>query len=153
MGKRLMLVEDEPTLARALSRLLTRAGYEVVIVASCAEARSAGGTFSVGVFDIDLPDGDGIDLAENLRRMALVRRAVFFSGTTIRRQRVRAARLGPFVEKCKGFPELHAAIEGVMKSQQAKVAGDDDSMIGESGVGESAAPPPSGVRGHRIPRP
>ena len=147
MGKRLLLVEDEPTLARALARLLNRAGYEVSIVPSCADARRSKGTFSIGVFDIDLPDGDGVDLAEHLRRTQLVRRAVFFSGTTVARQRVRAARLGPFVEKCKGFPELQAAIEGVMKSPHAKVAGDDDSV-----VGESASPPPSGVRDYPIPR-
>jgi len=147
MGKRLMLVEDEPTLARALGRLLGRVGYDVFVAASCAEARRASGTFSVGVFDVDLPDGDGIDLAEHLRRTQLVRRAVFFSGTTVGRQRVRAARLGPFVEKSKGFPELQAAIEGVMKSRHAKVAGDDDSFIGDT-----SSPPPSGVRDHEKPR-
>lgn len=147
MGKRLMLVEDEPTLARALGRLLSRVGFEVCVVASCAEARRATGTFSIGVFDIDLPDGDGIDLAEHLGRTQIVRRAVFFSGTTVARQRVRAGRLGPFVEKSKGFPDLQAAIDGVMKSQHAKVAGDDDSV-----VGESTNPPPSGVRDHAKPR-
>jgi DNA-binding response OmpR family regulator len=147
MGKRLMLVEDEPTLARALGRLLNRAGFEVWVAASCAEARGAAGTFSIGVFDIDLPDGDGIDLAEHLRRTQIVRRAVFFSGTTVGRQRVRAGRLGPFVEKSKGFSELQAAIDGVMQSQHAKAAGDDDSI-----VGESTAPPPSGVRDHARPR-
>jgi DNA-binding response OmpR family regulator len=147
MGKRLMLVEDEATLARALGRLLSRVGYEVCVAASCAEARAATGTFSVGIFDIDLPDGDGIDLAEHLRRTQIVRRAVFFSGTTVGRQRVRAARLGPFVEKSKGFPELQAALDGVMKSQHAKVAGDDDSI-----VGESTNPPPSGVRDNPRPR-
>src|SRR3954454_12031117 len=67
MGKRLLLVEDEATLARALGRLLNRVGYEVSIAASCSEAQSSTGTFSIGVFDIDLPDGDGIDLAEHLR--------------------------------------------------------------------------------------
>ena len=147
MGKRLLLVEDEPTLARALGRLLNRVGYEVSIAASCSQAQSSTGTFSIGVFDIDLPDGDGIDLAEHLRRTQVVRRAVFFSGTTVARQRVRAARLGPFVEKCKGFPELQAAIDGVMRSPHAKVAGDDDSI-----VSESASPPPSGVRDYPRPR-
>src|SRR5262245_61961331 len=90
MGKRLLLIEDEPTLARALVRLLRRAGFDVELVATCAEANGVHGTFSVGVFDIDLPDGDGIELAEQLRRTAIVRRVVFFSGTMLAEQRVRA---------------------------------------------------------------
>lgn len=145
MGKRVMLVEDEPTLARALVRLLRRSGFDVELAESCAEARRLPGTFSVGVFDIDLPDGDGIELAQLLHREAIVRRIVFFSGTTTPRQRVRAVALGPFVEKCKGYCDLHAAIEGVLGSRQAKAAGDED-----SGAFESNNPPASGVRGHRI---
>ncbi len=144
MGKRLLLVEDEATLARALVRLLRHVGYDVTLAISCDEARQAGGTFSVGVFDIDLPDGDGVDLAEELRRNDMVRRAVFFSGTITARQRVRAIRLGPFVEKSKGFPDLHATIERVLASRHAKVAGAEDTRLGESSV-----PPPSGIRGHR----
>lgn len=144
MGKRVMLVEDEPTLARALVRLLRRSGFVVEFAGCCLAARELPGTFSVGVFDIDLPDGDGIDLAQQLRREGTVRRVVFFSGTSAPRKRVRALGLGPFVEKSKGYFELYAAIEEVLRSQQAKVAGDED-----SGMFESNNPPPSGVRGHR----
>src|SRR5215471_5485174 len=123
MGKRLLLIEDEPTLARALVRLLRRTGFDVELASTCAEATRVLGTFSVGVFDIDLPDGDGIELAEHLRRTAIVRRVVFFSGTMVAEQRARANRVGPFVEKSKGFPALHAAIEGVLGSHHAKAAG------------------------------
>jgi DNA-binding response OmpR family regulator len=144
MGKRVMLVEDEPTLGRALVRLLRRSGFDVQFAGCCAESRRLPGTFSVGVFDIDLPDGDGIELAQQLRRDGIVRRVVFFSGTMTPRKRVRALSLGPFVEKSKGYFDLYAAIEEVLGSRQAKVAGDED-----SGAFESNNPPPSGVRGHR----
>ncbi|HEX4340152.1 MAG TPA: response regulator [Polyangiaceae bacterium] len=144
MGKRLLLVEDEPTLARALVRLLRRASFDVTLATSCAEAQKPLGTFSVGVFDIDLPDGDGVELAEGLRRSGVVRRLVFFSGTPVGKKRVRALGLGPFVEKSKGYGELRAAIERVLDCKQAKVAGDEHSESGEP-----TDPPPSGVRGSR----
>jgi DNA-binding response OmpR family regulator len=141
MGKRLLLVEDEPTLARALVRLLRRAGYEVVLAVSCVEAERVQDAFAVGVFDIDLPDGDGIDLAERLHRGGVVGRAVFFSGTMIATQRVRATRIGPFVEKSKGFPELQGAIENVLGCKHAKVVGDEATPLDEA-----AEPPESGPR-------
>jgi two-component system alkaline phosphatase synthesis response regulator PhoP len=147
MGKRLLLVEDEPTLARALVRLLRRVGFEVELAVSCADTGKASGTFSMGVFDVDLPDGDGVELAERLHRAGIVRRIVFFSGTMEARQRVRASRLGPFVEKSKGFSELHAVIDGVFDCQHAKAAGDEDSI-----VGEPSNPPPSGVGFRSRPR-
>jgi DNA-binding response OmpR family regulator len=144
MGKRLMLVEDEPTLARALVRLLRRSGYDVTLATSCEEAQRLLGTFSVGVFDIDLPDGDGVELAERVRRNGMVRRLVFFSGTPVAKKRVRALGLGPFVEKSKGYAELEAAIASLFDCKQAKVAGDEHSESGDP-----SKPPPSGVRDSR----
>jgi DNA-binding response OmpR family regulator len=144
MGKRLLLVEDEATLARAMARLLRRSGYEVFLAGSSEEARAAPGTFSLGVFDVDLPDGDGLDLASALMSSGAVRRAVFFSGSSSPGRRAKAARLGPFVEKAKGFPELLHVIGLALASQHQKVIGAEDTSLGDS-----SSPPPSGVRGNR----
>ena len=141
MSKRLLLVEDEATLARAVARLLRRAGYAVFLAGTCAEARSAEGSFSLGVFDIDLPDGDGIGLAEELVARRSVRRVLFYSGTQSRERRARAARIGPFLEKSRGFPYLSAAIELALAHKGLKVAGGEDEP-----TGESSDPPPSGIR-------
>lgn len=141
MGKRLLLVEDEATLARAVTRLLRRGGHDVFLAGSCDEARRASGSFSMGVFDIDLPDGDGLSLAEELLKKGIVRRAVFFSGTHDRGVRRRASELGPFVEKLKGFPALEAVIDRALAGEEVMVAGADSVR-----VGESSSPPPSGVR-------
>jgi DNA-binding response OmpR family regulator len=142
MGKRLLLVEDEATLARAMARLLRRSGYDVFLAGTAEEARQAPGTFSLGVFDVDLPDGDGVELAEGLHEVGVVRRAVFFSGTTSAQQRERAAKLGAFVEKTAGFPRLFEIIQLLLTNEQIKVSGGEDGR-----VGESSDPPPSGIRG------
>jgi DNA-binding response OmpR family regulator len=141
MGKRLLLVEDETTLARAVARLLRRSGHEVFLASSCDEARRAGGSFSIGVFDIDLADGDGVSLAEELARKSVVRRVVFFSGTNNAKVRVHASNLGPFVDKSKGFPELEAVIVRSLAREEEKAVGAEGQRLRES-----TTPPPSGIR-------
>jgi DNA-binding response OmpR family regulator len=141
MGKRLLLVEDELTLARSVARLLRRHGYDVYLTASCDEARRVSGSFSLGIFDIDLPDGDGVDLAKELSNLGVVRRVVFFSGTAEATQQAGARKVGPLVEKSRGFSDLLAVIELALATQHAKVAGAEDLSIGGS-----SHPPPSGIR-------
>jgi DNA-binding response OmpR family regulator len=143
MGKRLLLVEDELTLARSVARLLRRHGFDIYLAADCDEARRAPGTFSLGIFDIDLPDGDGVDLAKELSIHGAVRRVVFFSGTAEASQQAVARKVGPLVEKSRGFPDLLAVIELALATQHAKVAGAENINVGSA----SSRPPPSGIRG------
>jgi len=62
---RILIVDDEPVICRALRRLLERAGYRVTEAASLGEARSlcAAQPFSLAICDLRLPDGEGSDLA------------------------------------------------------------------------------------------
>ncbi|HEV2319910.1 MAG TPA: PAS domain S-box protein, partial [Verrucomicrobiae bacterium] len=67
---RILLVEDhEPTRA-SLTYLLTRRNYKVTPVGSLAEARSVAGRkkFNLLISDIGLPDGNGYELMEELRK-------------------------------------------------------------------------------------
>jgi DNA-binding response OmpR family regulator len=141
MSQRLLLVEDEAALSRALARLLRRRGYEVVMAGSAAAARAVSGTYTLGIFDIDLPDGDGVALARELLQSGVVARALFFSGTREPEQHRRAEKVATFVDKGDGFPQLIATIDRAMESQRARVAGDDDVAFEQSN-----GPPPSGVR-------
>jgi CheY-like chemotaxis protein len=66
----ILLVEDHPDTARALSRLLRGNGHQVVVVESVGTAIQAvsENEFDVIVSDIGLPDGTGIDLIREVRR-------------------------------------------------------------------------------------
>lgn len=68
-GRAILLVEDHTPTARTLAHLLSRRGFEVVSAASVAEARAAAAQrkFELVISDIGLPDGDGVQLMNELR--------------------------------------------------------------------------------------
>ncbi len=67
---RTLLVEDHLALAEAIGSGLERAGFNVDIAQSVAEAREAEATdvYDLVVLDLGLPDGSGLDLLETWRR-------------------------------------------------------------------------------------
>jgi PAS domain S-box-containing protein len=67
---RILLVEDHEPTRSSLTQLLSRRNYKVTPVGSLAEARSIVGKmkFNLLISDIGLPDGNGYDLMEELRK-------------------------------------------------------------------------------------
>jgi CheY-like chemotaxis protein len=108
----LLLVEDNPAVGRAIAKSLRAQGHAVTLVHSYAEARAATGYHDVGVFDITLPDGDGIDLCEQLLRERRIGGALFCSGSVDDLLIERAQETAPVVSKEVSFWELCSAIEG-----------------------------------------
>src|SRR6476620_4061116 len=80
MKPTVLAVEDNAVVARPLARFLGHSGYEVRHVDSCAAARALPDVFDVGVFDIELTDGSGIDLCVELRARGRIRAAIFYTG-------------------------------------------------------------------------
>ena len=66
---RLLLVEDDRMLARGIASALDQSGYAVDVAASCADAQRAVATaaYEIGILDLGLPDGDGLDLLRDWR--------------------------------------------------------------------------------------
>jgi PAS domain S-box-containing protein len=66
---RVLLIEDHAPSRQALSRLLTRRGYDVVSAGSMEEARRiiARERLAFAISDIGLPDGDGVELIRELK--------------------------------------------------------------------------------------
>jgi PAS domain S-box-containing protein len=67
---RILLVEDHEPTRESLTHLLSRRNYKVTPVGSLAEARSVAGKkkFNLLISDIGLPDGNGCDLMEEMRK-------------------------------------------------------------------------------------
>ncbi len=67
-SRRLLIVDDDSLFCRAVTDWLARDGIEVVSCGTVAEARAqAGECFPVVLLDNQLPDGDGLTLAPELR--------------------------------------------------------------------------------------
>jgi DNA-binding NtrC family response regulator len=67
----LLIVDDEPTIRVAIRRYMEASGFKVDEAASCEEARVAAGRqrFAAAVLDYRLPDGTGVELMPDLRRL------------------------------------------------------------------------------------
>jgi len=112
---RLLLVEDDDLVRRAVVRALERDGAAVVAVGCCTDAREAG-VFDFGVLDVDLPDGDGVELARELLDGGCIKQVVFFTGG----DPARARAVGPVILKGSGLDEL----QGVVAAARRWLIGD-----------------------------
>jgi CheY-like chemotaxis protein len=107
---RALIVEDDPVVARSIARRLLREGYTVSLAQTCRAARAAGPGFQVAILDLDLPDGSGADLADELFRLGTVRGVVFYTGSLDGSQRARASLFGPVIDKASDLDEVIQAL-------------------------------------------
>jgi CheY-like chemotaxis protein len=107
---RALIVEDDPVVARSIARRLLREGYAVSLAQTCRAARAAGSGFHVAILDLDLPDGNGADLADELARLGAVRGVVFYTGSLDHAQRSRASLFGPVVDKASELDDVMQAL-------------------------------------------
>jgi len=112
---RVLLVEHDVRVAGALETALRRRGYDVDRAATAAGALEAAPADLV-LLDLNLPDGDGIDVCVKLRErgdMAII--ALTARGEE--RDRVAGLRSGAddYVVKPFGMAELQARIDAVMR--------------------------------------
>lgn len=69
MVQSLLLVEDDAILARGLCLALESEGYRVVVAGNASGARTALAreAFAIVLLDVNLPDGNGLDLCAEIR--------------------------------------------------------------------------------------
>jgi DNA-binding response OmpR family regulator len=78
------MVDDSEIVIESVQRWLVREGYEVVVTHDCAEARAAAKQhqFCGHIIDLELSDGNGIDLARWLREEGHRSETIFYTGDT-----------------------------------------------------------------------
>ncbi len=127
---RVLVVDDEVALLRLIERSLRQDGFEVVTAIDTSSARQALSRISVDILclDVDMPDGDGLDLLEEVRLTAPDLPAIVMSGNATPERRLRAAQLGveEFLEKPIGFRKLKVLVkqygEAIEERQSKRVA-------------------------------
>jgi PAS domain S-box-containing protein len=120
-GSTVLLVEDEPSVLRVAQRALRRAGYEVLVAASAAEARSHFDlhqqAIDLLVSDVRLPDANGTELAQSLHRQAPGLPVLYVSGYT---DEVLEPGPAAFLAKPFSPAELVTAVESTLASARGQ---------------------------------
>lgn len=146
---RVLVVDDEPQLLRALRINLVARGYEVAVAADGAAAlrQAADWHPDLVVLDLGLPDLDGMDVIHGLRGWSAVP-IIVLSGRADGHDKVEALDAGAddYVTKPFGVDELLARIRAV--SRRASIPEEERArfMIGDHEVDLAGKTVSGGVR-------
>jgi two-component system response regulator AtoC len=126
MADTLLLIEDEALLGTELVRHFERESWDVVHYSDLAGARRAllddGLAPLVVLSDMNLPDGNALDLLEAVREQRTPGEWIFLTGFGTVTDSVRALRLGAydFLEKPCDQKRLDLVVAGAARSAQAQ---------------------------------
>jgi len=116
---RILLVEDEPNMARTLTKNLERAGYQVDHAREGGDAltRLAGGVFDVVVTDLKMPGIDGMTLLRSMSERGIRVATIVLTGYGTIESAVEAMKLGAadYLIKDARPQEILITIERVLK--------------------------------------
>jgi two-component system alkaline phosphatase synthesis response regulator PhoP len=119
MRRRLLLVEDDPTLRQALAFNLTREGYEVTTATTGEAALDAARAdrLDIIILDVMLPGMSGIEVLRVLRREGVTTPVIVLSAKGDEIDRVVGLKIGAddYIAKPFSRPELLARIEAVLR--------------------------------------
>jgi signal transduction histidine kinase/ActR/RegA family two-component response regulator len=131
----ILLVEDHPDTAMALSRLLRGFGWKVRVAETVADAVAAADAeqFDLLISDIGLPDGSGLDLMKQLRAKRPVR-GICLSGFGMEED-VKSSRDAGFLEhltKPVNVAQLRKAIDRAVTEADQTSALQGGALVGSS---------------------
>lgn len=117
--KRILIVEDEPSIALALGTDLKHEGYDVEIVGDgvAATERAMTGAFDLVLLDVMLPGMDGFDVCRHLRRAGVLAPIILLTARGQESEKVLGFELGAddYVTKPYSARELRARIKAHLR--------------------------------------
>jgi DNA-binding response OmpR family regulator len=120
---RILIAEDEPSIALALEDDLRREGYGTVVVddGESAIRQALTNDFDLILLDVMLPKKDGFQVCRELRRGGVATPIILLTARALEAEKVMGLRLGAddYVTKPFGTDELRARIEAVLRRSAA----------------------------------
>ena len=104
--KAVLVVDDDPSMLRGVKRLLREHGFQAVLFDS-AQALQNHGDFDDAcciILDINLSDGSGIDLRNQLKATGILLPVIFITGNDNDATRLAALQSGCIAYLTKPFP-------------------------------------------------
>lgn len=115
----ILVVEDEPAIADAISYALSREGFKCKVASTCGEAKTLfkSAPFASAILDIGLPDGAGTELFKELRALAPRLPAIFLTARSEEIDRVLGLEMGAddYVTKPFSPRELAARVKAILR--------------------------------------
>jgi DNA-binding NtrC family response regulator len=143
----LLVVDDEPSILTTLQKALSLEGYAVDVAGGVgvAEEKLRKRAYDLCLFDVMLPDGDGVELLQRMRAAKSdTPPVIMMSGHATIDTAVRAVRVGAlnFLEKPLNTDALLIAVETALRLTRAeaeardlrRAAGATGELVGESGA-------------------
>jgi len=133
-----LVVDDERSILTTLQKALSLEGYTVDVAGGVrvAEEKIAKNSYDIAIFDVALPDGDGVSLLQKVRASANDLSVVMMSGHATVDAAVRATRLGAFdfLEKPVSTDRLLLVLDNALRL--ARVEAEAKTLRREAGLGE-----------------
>ena len=142
----LLVVDDEPSILTTLQKALSLEGYAVEVAGGVrvAEDKLKKRSFDLCLFDVQLPDGDGVELLQRLRAGKVETPVIMMSGHATIDTAVRAVKVGAlnFLEKPLYTDALLIAVETALRLARAEAEARDLRRASGAGIDLVGESPP-----------
>lgn len=119
MSDKVLIIEDEPTLARLVTYNLSQEGYETEVVGNGAEGlhRAIHETYAVIFLDVMLPGMNGFEVLQKLRQNGVKTPVIILTARNAEEEVVQGLKLGAddYITKPFGVAELLARTSAVLR--------------------------------------
>ncbi|MEJ7645940.1 MAG: response regulator transcription factor [Chryseolinea sp.] len=127
--KRILLVEDDPSLGFVMKDNLTLKGYDVTLCQNGDEAEEVFGAsaFDLCIFDVMLPRKDGFSLARDVRAVNRSVPIIFLTAKSMTEDKLEGFKVGAddYITKPFSLEELLCRIEVFLKRGLVQLSGDE----------------------------
>lgn len=122
-----LVVDDDPVIAKLVMTILKNAGYETVGAHSCVEAletaRHRGHPFDIVVTDLSMPESSGLEVISGLHQLDNATMAIVMTGFATKENAIASLRQGAFdfIEKPIMSEKLLAVLEKALDHRRLRV--------------------------------
>lgn len=122
----ILLVEDDPEITRLLNLHFDAGLYQLTCCSSGKEAieKACSNTYNLILLDIELPDGNGMQICKQLRQQAVETPVIMLTCHSEESDKVLALELGAddYITKPFGMLELMARVKALLRRSEQKAA-------------------------------
>ena len=128
MPKRILIVDDEPTIRESCQRIFGERGYQVETASSAQEGldRASSGYFDCALVDLKMPDMDGMEVVRRARQGRANMAVIIITGYGAVESAAEATRLGVSDYVCKPFKpeEIVDSVERALRNSPVTPIGE-----------------------------